>query len=102
MVAQRTIHPPRRHANCIPPLDAGLLVFTNVFTSHGIGVIANESFAAWPLRTGWNTEGRDIGWAEAVAVKLAVMWIAGRGVCNVALVIFCDNQGVELGWSACR
>ena len=46
------------------------------------------------LRPGWDKGGRDIGWAEIVAVKLGLLFAARRGFSNIHFLINSDNQGV--------
>ena len=41
----------------------------------GIGMIIADHWAAWKLVTGWNSLSRDIGWAESIALELAVIMI---------------------------
>ena len=41
----------------------------------GIGLVVGKSWAAWKLCRGWRAGGRDMGWAETLAVELIVLWI---------------------------
>jgi hypothetical protein len=86
----------------LPPPASPLTIYTDASTSHGIGVVIDNKYLAWSLIGGWKADGRDIGWAEVIAVEMAVIWLAHRGVRNASVTILCDNQGVVLGWSAGR
>jgi hypothetical protein len=46
-------------------------IWVDASTSWGIGLLINSSWAFWKLLPNWNTNGRDIGWAEAITVELA-------------------------------
>jgi len=37
-----------------------------------VGLIVGHYWAAWHLQDGWKSDQRDIGWAESVALELAV------------------------------
>jgi len=45
-------------------------------SSWGIGLIVNDHWFAWQFAQGWDTDGRDIHWAEMVAIELALRYIA--------------------------
>ena len=46
--------------------------FSDASSSVGIGIVVRDRWRAWSLRPGWNTDQRDIGWAEAVGMELLV------------------------------
>lgn len=98
----RLTHGPFGSHICPPPPPLQVPIYTDASSSFGIGVIFGTEWAAWRLLQGWKGEGRDIGWAEATAVELAVIWISARGVANASVTIHCDNQGVILAWKAGR
>ncbi|KAF5371871.1 hypothetical protein D9615_009520 [Tricholomella constricta] len=75
-----------------PPMDTP--IFVDASTSWGIGFVMNGRWLAWQLLPGWKCDGRDIGWAEMVAVDLAVRAITVSGARNSHLVIRSDNSGV--------
>ncbi|CEL58537.1 hypothetical protein RSOLAG1IB_12143 [Rhizoctonia solani AG-1 IB] len=85
-----------------PPPPARLEIFTDASTSHGLGVIIGSEWGAWGLKDGWKKHGRDIGWAEVIAVELAVIWLIQIGHHNTSITINCDNQGVVYAWKASR
>jgi hypothetical protein len=84
-----------------PPPNAGITVFTDA-SMHGLGVIVDHEFLAWPLQPNWNTGDRNIGWAEAIAVEMAIHWLIKAGWRDASVTINCDNQGVVYAWQAGR
>lgn len=74
------------------PVDVD--VFVDASTGWGIGVTINRDWDHWRLRAGWKTDGRDIGWAEMVAVELGLLALVERGYRNAHIRLRSDNQGV--------
>jgi hypothetical protein len=62
--------------------------------SFGIGIIVQHKWAAWALLPGWKAGGHDIGWAKAIALKLAVLWVCSAGHVDAKIVIQGDNKSV--------
>ena len=54
-------------------------VWVDASTDWGISVIYGRLWAAWRLKPGWKSEGRDIGWVESVALELTVLWLIRDG-----------------------
>ena len=54
----------------LPPLD--LAIWVDASTSVGIGILVNGDWEAWSLMPGWNSDGQNIGWEEAVAIELVI------------------------------
>ncbi|QRW04441.1 polyprotein like [Ceratobasidium sp. AG-Ba] len=78
---------------CPPPLP--LRIHTDASTSFGLGAVIGQEFASWKLTPStWRLDSRDIGWAEAIAVEMALLWIIRRGIRNSTVQIHCDNQGL--------
>jgi hypothetical protein len=75
-----------------PPLPSQ--VFVDASTSWGIGFILDGKWLAWKLLPGWQSEGRDIGWAEMVAVELAIRVLICAGFRDCHVMLRSDNQGV--------
>jgi len=75
-----------------PPQDLGFWV--DASTSWGIGIVFNGAWESWRLKTGWNKNGRDIGWAEFVALELGILFAIAHGFSNIHFLIRSDNQGV--------
>ena len=77
-----------------PPQPNNDSLFVDASTTWGIGLLLNGRWLAWRLRDGWHTEGRDIGWAEMVAVELALRSLVAAGRHDTHVIIHSDNQGV--------
>ena len=77
-----------------PPLLSDLHIWVDASTSWGIGVVFNGHWAAWKLQLGWNSDGRNIGWAEMVAIELGLLFTVSFGYNNLHFKLFSDNQGV--------
>jgi hypothetical protein len=56
--------------------------------------VFNGEWDAWQLSAGWDVDGRNIGWAEIVAVELGLRFAIHKGFSNVHFLIKSDNQGV--------
>jgi hypothetical protein len=78
---------------CLPkPLDTKL--FVEVSTGWGIGLILNGKWLTWEFKDEWKSEGCEIGWAEMVAVKLAVRTLITGKFTKCHIVVCSDNKGV--------
>jgi hypothetical protein len=66
-------------------------IWVDASTSWGIGLLINKSWAAWKLLPNWNMNSRDIGWAEAIAVELATLWVIEQLHHDAEITIFSDN-----------
>ena len=86
----------------VAPLEEELYV--DASTSWGIGLVFRGKWLAWELIPGWKDEGRDIGWAEMVAVELAMRTLISNGFHSCHVILRSDNQGVvgALKASQCR
>jgi hypothetical protein len=71
-----------------------LQVWVDASTDFGIGILIDGRWAAWKLLPGWKSEGRDIGWAESLAVELACMVLCQRDLLDANVVIHGDNTAV--------
>jgi hypothetical protein len=74
--------------------------FVDASTSWGISLGFMGRWLAWLLLDGWQEDGREIGWAEFVALELAVLTALRCGISNATLVVRSDNQGVVQAFSA--
>lgn len=77
-----------------PPAPLGNSVFVDASTSWGIGLVLDGKWLAWQFQDGWRSEGREIGWAEMVAVELAIRTLIAGKFRNCHIVVRSDNQGV--------
>jgi hypothetical protein len=77
-------------------------IWCDASTSWGIGICIGGQWDAWRLLPGWNSEGRDIGWAESIAVELVVRALEEMEIVNANILVRCDNQGVIGAYSRGR
>ncbi len=75
-----------------------LAAFSDASSSVGIGISIAGRWRAWRLLEGWKSEGRDIGWAEAVGFEFLVRTILLISPASGPFRVFGDNQGVVEGW----
>jgi hypothetical protein len=71
--------------------------FSDASSSVGIGVVIGKRWRSWRLLPGWKTDGRDIGWAEAVGMELLVRLIVHLNVLP-GFQVHGNNTGVVEGW----
>lgn len=77
-----------------PPPVLPLRIFVDASTSWGIGILINNKWAAFRLSSAAFSSSRSIGWAEMVAVELAVSLLCSIHPRNSHFLIHSDNQGV--------
>jgi hypothetical protein len=77
-----------------PPTISPIEFWVDASSSWGIGVVFNGSWNFWKLRPGWDKDGRNIGWAEMVAIELGLMTAVHCGHANIHFMVKSDNQGV--------
>ena len=70
-------------------------IWVDASTDWGVGVIIGDQWAAWKLLPGWNTGGRNIGWAESIAMELAFLILISRGFKDCIITVHGDNTGVN-------
>ena len=71
--------------------------FSDASSTTGIGIVLGDKWRAWRLVPGWNAEGRDIGWAEAIAMELLVTTVLQHHALP-GFRVYGDNNGVVEGW----
>ena len=76
-----------------PRVTVDMNIWVDASTSWGIGLVVDGRWRAWKLVPGWNTDRRDIGWAESIALEFAIRHIHGLGVCRMNVLVHSDNQG---------
>ena len=69
-------------------------IWVDTSSSWGISLVIKKSWSAWRLLPSWDQEDRDIGWAESVALELAVLWLARQGFADCDVMVRGDNTGV--------
>jgi hypothetical protein len=77
-----------------PPEPLPNKVYVDASTSWGIGLVLDGKWLAWQFREGWKTDGHEIGWAEMVAVELAIRTLITGKFSSCHVVVRSDNQGV--------
>jgi len=60
----------------------------------GIVIIFSDRWASWHLVAGWKGCGRDIGWAKAVTLKLAILWLIQEDYLDCDVTIHGDKMSV--------
>ena len=63
----------------------------------GIGLVVGWHYAAWRWsvpQSVWKKDGREIGWAEMVAVELATRWMEQEAFQDCEVLVRSDNTGV--------
>lgn len=77
-----------------PPPILALDIFVDASTSWGIGILINNKWAAFQISPDAFLSSLSIGWAEMVAVELAVSLLCSVHPRNSHFLIHSDNQGV--------
>ena len=72
--------------------------FSDASSGVGIGIVVGNQWRAWRLIPGWKTDGRDIGWAEAVGFELLASALCATSHPGQFFKVFGDNRGVVEGW----
>ena len=57
-------------------------------------IIVHDRWASWKLASGWTSGNCDIGWAETIALEIAIPWLVAENYNNTIVVIHSDNTGV--------
>lgn len=71
-----------------------LNIWVDASTGWGIGIMIGSQWSAWKLQPGWQGHGRQIAWAEMIAVELAIRHVEAAGYRNSDILIHSDNQSV--------
>lgn len=81
-----------------------ITAFSDASSSTGIAIVIGTRWRAWNLLPGWNSDKRDIGWAEAVGFEFLARTIARLNPTNNEehFKVYGDNQGVVEGWKRGR
>jgi hypothetical protein len=86
----RAIHGP----HTITDLEA----YSDASSAMGIGITIGKKWRAWRLLPGWNKDGKDIGWAEAIGFELLISSLLASHPPSGHLKVYGDNRGVVEGW----
>ena len=77
-----------------PPPISPVEFWVDASSTWGIGVVLDNEWDAWKFSEGWNRDGRNIGWAEIVAIELGLLFAIHIGHSSSHFLIKSDNQGV--------
>lgn len=77
-----------------PPPVSTIEFWVDASSSWGIGIVFGDQWDAWKFIPGWSTDGRNIGWAEFVAIELGLLFAIHSGFSDTHFLIKSDNQGV--------
>jgi hypothetical protein len=77
-----------------PPPTSSVDFWVDASSSWGIGVVLDNDWDYWKLTPGWKSDGRNIGWAEIVAIELGLLLAIHKGYSDTHFLIKSDNQGV--------
>ena len=72
--------------------------FSDASSGMGIGIVVGEHWRAWALTGDWHSQGRDIGWAEAIGFELLARTLITLYGPNKHFECYGDNTGVVEGW----
>ena len=86
--------PLKMPAGLSPGTLVDLDIHVNASTTWDIGLVVGSRWAAWRCVDGWKAAGQDIGWAESIALEIAVMWALASGLTDTELVIHGDNMSI--------
>lgn len=56
------------------------MISVDASTSWGIVLVIDGQWQAWQLVPGWKSDGRDIGWAEMVAIEFVTHTVVAMGL----------------------
>jgi len=74
-------------------------IHVDASSAFGLGFAMNNHYAGWHLSDSWAADGHNIGWAECVALELAIYWLIQEGFRNTDVTIHLDNMGVIAAFS---
>ena len=77
-----------------PPPISPIEFWVDASSSWGIGIILDGEWDFWKLQPNWDRDGRNIGWAEIVAIELGLLFAIHCGYSDMHFLIRSDNQGV--------
>lgn len=79
----------------LQPLPAALALEVHIDASSawGLAIVVGDTWQAWRWKGDWKGEGRDIGWAETVAVELLAGAAVAMGLAPAHVHSRSDNDG---------
>ena len=77
-----------------PPAISPVEFWVDTPSSWGIGTVFDNTWDAWKLKSGWNKDSCDIGWAKIIAIELSLLFAIHSGHSNTHFHVKSDNQGI--------
>ena len=81
-----------------PQPIADVKAFSDASSGVGVAFLVGQKWKAWRLLPGWQTDGRDIAWAESIALELMAHAVIEEHGQDKEYRIYCDNWVVVDGW----
>ena len=72
--------------------------YSDASSGFSISITIGDKWHAWCLLPGWRSDGRDIGWAEAIGFELLTLFVLSSGSDSTHFKVYGDNKGVVEGW----
>lgn len=72
--------------------------YSDASSGVGVAITIRNKWRAWRLLPGWKSDGRDIGWAEAIGFELLAKTLLAESEPSVHFKVYGDNRGVVEGW----
>jgi hypothetical protein len=72
--------------------------YSDASSGFGIAITVGPRWRAWRLAPGWNSQGRDIQWAEAIGFELLVIYLLSISCRGDHIKVYGDNRAVVEGW----
>jgi hypothetical protein len=72
--------------------------FSDASSGTGIAFLVGDKWKAWRLLPGWKSDGRDIAWAESIALELMAHAVGAEHGQAKSYRLHCDNRVVVEGW----
>ena len=82
-----------------PSQVADFQAFSDASSGFGIGITIGSRWRAWRLKPGWDTDGRDISWAEGLGFEFLIRAICASCPPGSCFKVLGDNIGVVEGWA---
>lgn len=79
-----------------PVIDVN--AFSDASSGTGIAFLVGQKWKAWRLLPGWQSDGRDIAWAESIALELMAHGVVAEQGQAKAFRLHCNNRVVVEGW----
>ena len=78
---------------------ADVHAFSDASSDFGIAITVDNVWRAWRWRPGWDQDGRDIAWAEAVGVLLLAVHVLPFCCPGTHVLFHADNSSVVFAWN---